>query len=74
MASTTNTGIGLFARAFTVEGVDPNDPTAQLPPDASTKGVYLNIPMWEGPSVCIGKSDLLEIWVLEPGVLLERLF
>jgi hypothetical protein len=74
MASTTSTGIGVFARAFTVEGVDPNDPAAQLPPDASTNGVYLNIPLWKGPSVCIGKSDLLEIWVLEPGVGLETLF
>ncbi|WP_309677454.1 hypothetical protein [Pseudomonas sp.] len=74
MASTTSAGIGLFAQPFTVEGVDPNDPTAQLPPDASTNGVYLNIPLWESPSQEVGKSDLLEIWVLEPGVTVERLF
>jgi hypothetical protein len=74
MASNTSTGIGLFARAFTVEGVDPNDPTAQLPPDASTNGVYLNIPLWESPSIEVGKRDLLEIWVLEPDVVLETLF
>lgn len=74
MASTTSAGIGLFAQAFTVEGVDPNDPTAQLPPEASTTGVYLNIPLWESPSVRDGKSDLLEIWVLEPGVTVETLF
>jgi len=74
MVSTTNAQIGVLAKAFTVEGVNPNDPTAQLPPDASTNGVYLNIPMWEGPSIKDGESDLLEIWVLEPGVLLETNF
>lgn len=74
MVSTTNAQIGVFARAFTVEGVDPNDPTPQLPPDASTNGVYLNIPLWESPSQEVGKSDLLEIWVLEPGVAFETLF
>lgn len=74
MASTTSAGIGLFAQAFTVEGVDPNDPTAQLPPDASTNGVYLNIPLWESPSIEAGKSDLLEIWVLEPGLPVETRF
>lgn len=74
MVSTTNVQIGVFAQAFTVEGVDPNDPTAQLPPDASDNGVYLNIPLWGSPSIEVGKSDLLEIWVLEPGVELETLF
>jgi hypothetical protein len=73
MAS-TNAGIGVFARAFTVDGVDPNDPTAQLPGDAATNGVNLNIPLWDAPSVVVGNSDLLEIWVKEPGVALETLF
>lgn len=72
MASTTSAGIGLFALPFTVEGVDPNDPTAQLPPDASTNGVYLNIPLWESPSIGVGKSDLLEIWVLNRALRLKR--
>jgi hypothetical protein len=73
MAS-TNAGIGVFARAFTVEGVDPNDPTAQLPADAATNGVNLNIPLWDAPSVVVGNSDLLEIWVLEQGGTVETLF
>ncbi|MBK5395666.1 hypothetical protein JFU47_02780 [Pseudomonas sp. TH39(2020)] len=74
MASTTNAQIGVLARPFTVEGVDPSDPTAQLPPDASTNGVYLNIPLWDSPSIEAGNSDLLEIWVLEPGVTDETRF
>lgn len=74
MASTNSGGIGVLASRFTVEGVDPNDPEALLPPDASTNGVYLNIPLWEFPSEGVGKSDLLEIWVLEPGVTVETLF
>lgn len=63
--------IGLFAVPLDIEGVGAD---GVLPPAASTDGARLLIPIWPNPSVIIGKSDLLEIWVTEPGASTETLF
>jgi hypothetical protein len=73
MTSLTNndTSVGLFAAPLRIEGVGAD---GVLPPAASTDGARLLIPMWPDPSVNIGNSDLLEIWVTESGASTETLF
>ncbi|WP_285434070.1 hypothetical protein [Pseudomonas sp. fls2-241-R2A-110] len=73
MSSLANneTSIGLFAVPLEIEGVGAD---RVLPPVTSTDGARLLIPKWPNPSVIIGNSDLLEIWVTEPGANIETLF
>ncbi|KAA0983451.1 hypothetical protein FQ192_29880 [Pseudomonas sp. ANT_J12] len=58
--------MGVLALPLTIDGVDPNDPLQVIPAVASTVGATLRIPRWS-PSLDPLKSDLLEIWVLQPG-------
>jgi hypothetical protein len=62
---------GILAAPLIVEGVGTG---GVLPPEASVVGARLLIPMWANPSIEFGKSDLLEIWVLQPGDLDEVQF
>lgn len=73
MSSLANneTSVGLFAVPLGIEGVGAD---GVLPPAASTDGARLLIPMWPNPSVIMGKSDVLEIWVTEPGASTETPF
>lgn len=73
MSSLANneTPVGLFAVPLEIEGVGAD---GVLPPVASTEGARLLIPKWPNPSVIIGNSDLLEIWVTESGASTETLF
>lgn len=73
MSSTTYNQdlIGVFALPLMIEGVSAD---GELPPEAWTSGARLLIPMWDAPSVIPGNSDLLEIWVTEPGAAIEMLF
>ncbi|WP_440974781.1 hypothetical protein [Pseudomonas koreensis] len=63
--------IGTFALQLTIDGVGAD---RVLPLDAHINGVTLRIPPWVAPSVIPGRSDLLEIWILEPGASSERRF
>ncbi|SFG96384.1 hypothetical protein [Pseudomonas sp. NFACC45] len=54
----------ILAAPLSIEGVGAD---RILPPEASIVGATLLIPMWVSPSEKEGSSDLLEIWVLEPG-------
>ncbi|WP_457970185.1 hypothetical protein M1D68_10065 [Pseudomonas sp. R4-84] len=56
--------IGILARPLSIEGVGADN---IFPPEASTQGAKLLIPEWENPSQQLGKSDLLEVWVVAPG-------
>lgn len=73
MSSITNieVPIGVFAVPLEIEGVGAD---GVLPPAASTDGARLLIPMWTAPSIEDGKSDLLEIWVREPGATTDTRF
>ncbi|MGE7962986.1 hypothetical protein ACQKPC_11505 [Pseudomonas sp. NPDC089918] len=71
MSSVTEIPVGLFAVPLEIEGVGAD---GVLPPAASTDGARLLIPMWAAPSIEDGKSDLLEIWVTEPGATTETRF
>lgn len=73
MSSLANneTPVGLFAVPLDIEGVGAD---GVLPPVTSTSGARLLITKWPNPSVIIGNSDLLEIWVTEPGSTIETLF
>ncbi|MEO6676997.1 MAG: hypothetical protein ABIO21_06430 [Pseudomonas sp.] len=72
-ASANSTGTGVLAQPLTIDGVIPGDPLQLIPEGASTTGAILRIPPWT-PSIIAGSSDLLEIWVLEPGATEEVLF
>lgn len=65
--------MGVLALPLTIDGVNPGDPQQLIPPGASTTGATLRIPPWF-PSIFPGSSDLLEVWVLEPGATTEILF
>lgn len=69
----TSSGTGALALPLTIDGVNPGDPQQLIPPGASTTGATLRIPPWT-PSIQAGNSDLLEVWVLEPGATTEVLF
>ncbi|EJN25925.1 hypothetical protein PMI36_01544 [Pseudomonas sp. GM79] len=71
MSSVTEIPVGLFALPLEIEGVGAD---GILPPAASTDGARLLIPMWAAPSIEDGKSDLLEIWIREPGATTETRF
>ncbi|UZE21712.1 hypothetical protein LOY67_16830 [Pseudomonas sp. B21-056] len=62
---------GVLAVPLTVEGVGTS---GMLPPEAAVVGAKLLIPLWVDPSTQPGNSDLLEIWVLQPGDQEEVLF
>ncbi|MCH4901975.1 MULTISPECIES: hypothetical protein [Pseudomonas] len=63
--------IGTFALPLTIEGVGADK---VLPLDAHINGVTLRMSPWVAPSIIPGKSDLLEIWILEPGAISETRF
>ncbi|MHA3737333.1 hypothetical protein ACXR0M_16925 [Pseudomonas sp. Eth.TT006] len=67
----TNKSIGIFALPLTIDWVGAD---GVLPADAYLNGVTLRIPPWPAPSVIRGNSDLLEIWIREPGATSETLF
>lgn len=67
----TRKSIGIFALPLTIDGVGADK---VLPTDAHLNGVTLRVPPWVAPSVIPGRSDLLEIWVLEPGASSETRF
>lgn len=70
MSSDKNRSGGeILAAPLSIQGVGAD---GVLPPEASTVGATLLIPMWADPSD--QESDLLEIWVLEPGASDEILF
>jgi hypothetical protein len=71
MSSDTEFPVSTFAVRLEIEGVGPD---GVLPQEASTDGAKLLIPMWAAPSIEDGKSDLLEIWIKEPGATTETRF
>lgn len=56
---------------LTIDGVGADQ---VLPADAHLNGVTLRIPPWPAPSIILGRSDQLEIWILEPGASDETRF
>ncbi|MFJ2280306.1 hypothetical protein ACIOUG_04125 [Pseudomonas sp. NPDC087803] len=72
MSSFKNSGtIGVLAMPLSIVGVGAD---GVLPPTASTDGAQLLISLWPDTSIKPGNSDLLEIWVTEPGATVEELF
>ncbi|MDR7104618.1 hypothetical protein ACVK1X_003225 [Pseudomonas sp. PvR086] len=67
----TSTPIGIFAAPLSIDGVGADK---VLPPDAHLNGVTLRIPPWPAPSLKPGKSDLLQIWIREPGATSDTRF
>lgn len=67
----TGKSIGIFALPLTIDGVGADQ---VLPADAHLNGVTLRIPPWPAPSIIPGRSDQLEIWILEPGASGETRF
>lgn len=63
--------IGVFAVPLSIDGVGAD---TVLPSDAHLNGVTLRIPPWPAPSIIPGNGDLLEIWIREPGAIVETLF
>lgn len=66
-----NRNIGILAMPLSIEGVGADN---IFPPEASAQGAKLLIPKWESPSEQLGKSDLLEVWIVAPGASEEELF